>query len=45
MPDALTFEGTVDMSFVGGRGGLRRSGMGGRAGGLNEMTNPPLRFE
>ena len=41
----LTFEAKVDMFFVGGRVGLRRFGMGVRAGGSNETTNPQLSFE
>ena len=39
------FEVIVDMFFVGGRGGLRSSGMGGLAGTFNEMTSPLLTFE
>ena len=41
----LTFEAKLDMCFVGGSVGLRRFGMGVRAGVSNETTNPVLHFE
>ena len=45
MLGVLMFEVRVDLFFVGGRGGLRRFGMGGRGGCLIETINLQLNFE
>ena len=39
MLGGLMFEVKVDLFFVGGRGGLRRFGMGGPGGSLDGRTN------